>query len=70
MRSWESQTESTRWYRPRSIRLQGVYRQEGTGNDVKITQAGEMSSNELQHRFQPFQDASEEGVGDGVTATT
>jgi outer membrane lipoprotein-sorting protein len=28
-----------------------------------------MSSTELQNRFQPFQDAREESLGDGVTAT-
>lgn len=57
-------------YRPR---LNQVYKgstgKKGPGNDSEILSMLSMSSTELQNKFQPFQDAREESLGDGVTAT-
>jgi outer membrane lipoprotein-sorting protein len=56
-------------YRPR---LNTVYKGlagRGKGQDSDILSMLSMSSTELQNRFQPFQEAREESLGGGVTAT-
>ena len=57
-------------YRPR---LNTVYTGSaggrGAGHDSEILSMLNMSTAELQNKFQPFQDAREEALGGGVTAT-
>jgi len=57
-------------YRPRLNQVyKGSTRGKGPGSDSEILSMLSMSSTELQNKFQPFQDAREESLGDGVTAT-
>ena len=47
----------------------GSTRKKGPATDNEIIDMLKMSSTELQNRFQPFEDARDESLGDGVTAT-
>lgn len=57
-------------YRPRLGEVyKGFTGKKGPVNDSEILSMLSMSSTELQSRFQPFEEAREESLGDGVTAT-
>lgn len=57
-------------YRPRLGQVyKGTTGGKGPGHDSELLSMLSMSSTELQNRFQPFQDAREESLGGGVTAT-
>src|ERR1700682_5762538 len=56
-------------YRPRINRVYIGPTGRGVGHDSEILGMLSMSSTELQNKFQPFQDAREESLDGGVTAT-
>ena len=56
-------------YRPRLNQVYTGTTGKGAGHDSEILSMLSMSSTELQNKFQPFQDAREESLGGGVTAT-
>jgi len=57
-------------YRPHIGQVyQGTTGGTGPGHDSELLSMLSMSSTELQNRFQPFQEARVESLGDGVTAT-